>query len=89
VILREVSLIDAIRATISVPGVFVPVEIGDQRLVDGGILNNVPADVVRDLGAKVVIAVDVMHCYRQHPGGGAQFSSPVGIPYAPRYLEEP
>lgn len=88
VILSEGSLIDAIRATISVPGVFVPVEAGDQRLVDGGILNNVPADVARDLGAKVVIAVDVMHYYRQHPSGGAHFSSPLGIPYAPRYLEE-
>jgi NTE family protein len=88
VILSEGSLIDAIRATISVPGVFVPVEAGDQRLVDGGILNNVPADVARDLGAEVVIAVDVMHYYRQHPSGGAHFSSPLGIPYAPRYLEE-
>jgi NTE family protein len=56
--------------------------------VDGGILNNVPADVARDLGAEVVIAVDVMHYYRQHPSGGAHFSSPLGIPYAPRYLEE-
>ena len=87
-ILQQGPLSDAVRATISVPGVFVPVEVGDRRLVDGGILNNVPADVVRDMGAKVVIAVDVMYYYRDHPEGGAIFSAPLGIPYVPRYLED-
>ena len=49
----------AVRATISVPGLFMPVEIQGQRLVDGGLLNNVPVSAVRQLGADVVIAVDV------------------------------
>ncbi len=49
----------AVRATISVPGLFAPVEIHGQRLVDGGLLNNVPVSAVRKLGADVVIAVDV------------------------------
>ncbi|MCK7469564.1 MAG: hypothetical protein MZU95_01240 [Desulfomicrobium escambiense] len=43
----------------SIPAVFGPVEIGPQLLVDGGVLNNVPADVVRNLGAATVIAVRV------------------------------
>ena len=47
------------RATMSLPGVFPPVESDGRVLVDGGALDNVPADVVRDMGAGVVIAVDV------------------------------
>ena len=53
-------LAQALRATMAIPGVFSPVRIGSQVLVDGGILNNVPADVVKGTGlADVVIAVDV------------------------------
>ena len=59
VILRDGRLVDAVRATISLPGVFAPVEREGQLLVDGGLLNNLPADVVREMGADVVIAVDV------------------------------
>jgi NTE family protein len=59
VTLREGPLIDAILATAAIPGAFAPVEMDGYRLVDGGVLNNVPADVARQLGAKVVIAVDV------------------------------
>ncbi|MCD6577559.1 MAG: patatin-like phospholipase family protein [Anaerolineaceae bacterium] len=53
------SIADALRATISIPGVFIPVEKDGMRLVDGGLLNNLPIDVVRDMGADVVLAVDV------------------------------
>jgi NTE family protein len=60
VVFKEGRVVDAVRATISVPGVFEPVEIGDCRLVDGGLLNNVPVDIVRSLGAEVIIAIDVM-----------------------------
>jgi len=59
VILRDGPVVDAVRATISLPGVFTPVERDGQLLVDGGLLNNLPADVVRQMGADVVIAVDV------------------------------
>jgi NTE family protein len=53
-------LASALRSTMAIPGVFSPVEIGDKVLVDGGVLNNVPADVVRGTGlADRVIAVDV------------------------------
>lgn len=50
---------DAIGASIAVPVVFKPVEINKKILVDGGLVNPVPADVVRKMGADVVIAVDV------------------------------
>jgi NTE family protein len=61
---REIVFTDgmvfpAVLATMSVPGLFKPVEIGPYRLIDGGVLNNMPIDHVRELGADVVIAVDV------------------------------
>ncbi len=59
VVMREGRVVDALRATISVPGIFTPYAYDDKILVDGGILNNLPADVVRKMGAEVVIAVDV------------------------------
>jgi NTE family protein len=57
--LSEGSVVDAVRATSAFPGVIDPVSIGPYRFTDGGILNNVPADVVREMGADIVIAVDV------------------------------
>ena len=60
VVLRQGRVVDALRATISVPGVFEPVVSGESRLADGGILNNVPVDVAYSLGADIVIAVDVV-----------------------------
>lgn len=59
VVLREGIVVDAVRATMAVPGVFEPVEQDGYHLIDGGVLNNVPVDRVRELGAEVVIAVDV------------------------------
>ncbi len=49
----------AMRATMAIPGVFAPVDWQGRLLVDGGLLNNVPGDIVRAMGADVVIAVDV------------------------------
>ena len=59
VVLASGSLSTAMRATMAIPAVFTPVRIGDRLLVDGGALNNVPVDVVRAMGADIVIAVDV------------------------------
>jgi NTE family protein len=59
VVLDAGRLDEALRATMAIPGLFMPVRIGDHVLVDGGILNNVPADVVKTMGADIVIAVDV------------------------------
>jgi len=63
VALHAGSVIDAMRATMSVPGVFTPVEIGEMRLVDGGVLVNVPAEEARRLGGDPVVAIDVMPCF--------------------------
>jgi len=57
--LDEGSLGTALRATMAIPGIFQPIERDDRLLTDGGLLNNVPADVTRSMGADVVIAVDV------------------------------
>lgn len=59
VILSKGSLVDAIRASIALPIAFQPMKIGDQLLMDGGVCNPVPADVVRAMGADFVIAVDI------------------------------
>lgn len=59
-LLCEGNVADAVRATISIPGLLAPVEDGERRLVDGGLLNNLPADVVRQMGADIVLAVDVL-----------------------------
>lgn len=49
----------AIRSSMSIPGVFAPIELDNQLLVDGGIINNYPVDVARRMGADIVIGVDV------------------------------
>jgi NTE family protein len=59
VILQEGPLYRAIAASATVPGIHYPIRHGDRFLVDGGIVNKVPADVALQLGAEVVIAVDV------------------------------
>ncbi len=59
VVFAEGDLAMAVRASMAVPAVFSPAEIDGRILVDGGIVDNVPVDVVRDMGADVVIAVDV------------------------------
>ena len=57
--LNQGRLVDAVQATIAIPGIFTPVERDDLTLVDGGLLNNMPVDVARHMGAEIVIAVDV------------------------------
>ncbi len=59
IIIKEGSLANALRASISIPTIFAPVEWGDGLLVDGGVINNLPVDIVKDMGADVVLAVDV------------------------------
>lgn len=56
---KEGPLIPAVMASIAVPGVFPPVQHQEKMLVDGGVLCRVPVQQVRDLGADVVVAVDV------------------------------
>ena len=66
-ILETGCLVEAIRASSAIPGIFKPIEKDGKVLVDGGILNNVPYDVVKEMGANFVIAVDVAGVYPKNP----------------------
>jgi NTE family protein len=59
-VLRDGSLVDAIRASISIPGIFTPVAINGRFLVDGGLVNTVPVSICREMGAEYVIGVNVI-----------------------------
>ena len=59
VVLRSGSVPTAMRASMAIPGVFSPVNIGDMVLVDGGLVNNFPADVLKEMGADIIIGVEV------------------------------
>ena len=68
VVLREGSVAWAVRASCALPGIFTPVERGDQLLIDGGTINNLPVSVVQEMGADYVIAVDLLPTPRDgHP----------------------
>jgi len=56
-VFKDGSLAQALRATMSIPGAFTPVKDGQRVFVDGGLVNNLPTDVVRQMGADIVIAV--------------------------------
>ena len=59
VVIADGELSMAMRSSMAVPAIFDPVRRGDHLLVDGGLVRNLPVDVVREMGADVVIAVDV------------------------------
>ena len=59
VVLRHGDLAQAVRASMAVPGAFAAVDIDGRTLVDGGMANNLPISVVREMGADIVIAVDI------------------------------
>lgn len=58
-IIRTGSIAKAVRASCAIPGIFNPVEIGGRLMVDGGVLERVPAQAAKEMGAGIVIAVDV------------------------------
>lgn len=57
--LREGRLLDAVRASIALPGIFAPVRQNGQYLLDGGLVNPVPVSLTRAMGAEIVIAVNL------------------------------
>src|SRR5690554_854065 len=65
VVLEEGSLARAIRASMALPAALPPVEIDNQLLVDGGIAMNLPVEIARELGADIVIAVDISAALRE------------------------
>lgn len=61
VVLKSGDIATAVTASSAVPVIFTPVTIEDIMLVDGGLLNNMPADVAKQMGAEVVVSVDLNH----------------------------
>ncbi|HPI68246.1 MAG TPA: patatin-like phospholipase family protein [Bacteroidales bacterium] len=59
VILKKGSVAQAVRASTCIPGIFMPVEIDGQMLVDGGVVENVPVNTVKEMGAEYIIGVDL------------------------------
>jgi NTE family protein len=77
VIIQSGDIVSAIRASIAIPAVFTAVERDDRKLVDGGVVNNFPADVIRDMGAEYVIGVNVSQGLRP----GELLLTPLDIIY--------
>ncbi len=71
VVLRQGSLADAVMASACVPGVFVPPKLDGRMLVDGGLVENVPISPLRDMGADVVLAVNL--------NGAQSYQQPEGL----------
>jgi NTE family protein len=59
VVLERGGIARAMRASMSVPGIFAPVEIDGRALLDGGLVRNLPVDVAHDMGADIIIAVNL------------------------------
>jgi NTE family protein len=59
VVISKGKLSKAIRASMAIPGVFKPVNLDGKNLVDGGMMNNLPTDVVKEMGADIIIAIDL------------------------------
>lgn len=75
VVLRDGSLAQAVRASMAIPGVFTPVEIGGRLLADGGMIQNIPVETVLAMDADVVIAVEL----RLAPGDLKDLETITGV----------
>lgn len=65
VVLDKGHLVQAMRASMAIPGFFTPVHLDSLVLVDGGIVNNFPVDVAKAMGADIIIGVDVQSDLRK------------------------
>lgn len=78
IILRKGKVIDAVRATIAIPGVFPSQEIGGRVLIDGGILDPVPVQVARWLRPELPVVAVMLH--RLPEGSEEELPMPIAIP---------
>ncbi len=76
-------LVEAVRASYALPGIFSPVMIGDRWLVDGALVNPVPVSAARALGAEIVIAVNLNADNFGHGGTISAFGTPPDAPVEP------
>jgi NTE family protein len=84
--LRRGLLVDAIRASYALPGVFEPVKVSGRWLFDGAIVNPVPVSVARALGAERVIALNISS---DRVGRGTAIQDPFGRPERPLAVDQP
>jgi len=77
VVFKDGSLAKAMRATMSIPGLFSPIRDGEKVYVDGELVGNLPTDVVRKMGAEIVIAVH-LETARVKPGDIQSLFSVLG-----------
>ncbi len=83
IVFTEGSLLTAIYSSSAVPGIFSPIRKGEQYLVDGGVLNNLPVDHIREMGAEFTIGVDVHtdpHRDRPFHIGPNRTNTPIPLP---------
>ncbi len=76
VVLSRGSIAEAMRSSMSIPGLFRPYEIDGRKVVDGGIADNMPVDVARQMGADIVIAVE---CRKGNPKSEESLNSSLAI----------
>ena len=90
--MRHGSIADAVRASIALPGLFTPVLREGRMLVDGGLVNPVPASLARAMGADIVIAVDlnvdIMHRHMQPLSLQDAPPAPSPAPAAPHAADD-
>ena len=68
IVIKTGPVIEAVRASISMPVIFTPVKWEDRFLIDGGVVNPMPVDIVRNMGAEIIIAVNVLAVAQQRKG---------------------
>lgn len=75
VVLHDGSLARAVRASMAIPGMFTPVEIGGRMLADGGMVQNIPVETLRSIEADIVIAIEL----RLPPGDIKELNTLTGV----------
>lgn len=87
-VMRTGSVVEAVRASLSIPGVYAPVERDGCRLVDGGVLNNVPAAPLQELGSGPVVAVDALPAFADNVPGHDPRITGFPLPLVPGVVRD-
>jgi len=61
--IKDGNIVKAIRASVAIPGIITPYKLNNKYLIDGGVTNPLPANVVKNMGADIIIAVDLNHSF--------------------------